>query len=106
MISLTTPPSKRKTVNKTTLFALNTAQKTARNDSKNVVKTEPNDKYSSYGQLLRASLNQAKLIKATNNQKSKKEEECLFYIDLLRRVELINFRKNDKTPSYLNKFHL
>jgi len=68
-----------------------------------VAKTEPNEQYSSYGQLLRASLNQTKTMNATNNQKSKREEKCLFYIDLLRRVELINFRKNDKTPSYFYK---
>ena len=93
-ISLTVMPvKKRKSLNKTALFNLNTPQK--QNSINYQTKTEISEPYtSSYGNFLRVSLNQSKILKATNTNINKKEEICKFYIDILRRVELINFRKN------------
>jgi len=88
------PKRFRHPLNKTTVLNLSNTKSSIRTDDFRV-KTEPSEQYSSnYGKFLHTSLNQ-KMIKLINNKVgNKKEEICKFYVDILRRVELINFRTN------------
>ena len=89
----------RHSINKTTIFNL-TGNNSLLNSKDMIMKTEPSHttsrSYGNYGIFINASLNHSKLKKIVNNAKStnKKEEICKFYVEILRRVELINFRRN------------
>ena len=105
------PKKFRHPVNKTTVLNLNDSNLLTKKNGI-IMKTEPiqttatSRSYMSYGNFINSSLNQTKLTKLINNKTTnKKEEICKFYVEILRRVELINFRRNmvNKNSSTIQK---
>lgn len=82
-------------LNKTSVIGLNSPE----NSKQNRIKTEPKEQSKeSYGTFLRSSLTQSKLM-SPKPAKNTKEEICRFYVEILRRVELINFRRSQNKAS-------
>lgn len=101
-LSLSLAKSNTKIRNKTTIFE--PSQQNTRPSSKlrrNITEIQGN----SYGNFLRETLKPLKKIEEKMNCSNKHEELCRFYLDLLRRVELINFRlkKSETLSEFIEK---